>query len=58
MDDPRTNPDRDDQHQRRRDLGDGDEDPDGREVAEKLYGVPQVTQASNPDTDTEDDAAQ
>jgi len=54
MSDPLKNPDRDDQHHRRRDLGEEEDDPDGRAIAEKLYGVPQVTQASNPDTDEQD----
>lgn len=34
------NPDRDDQHRRRREEGSSDEQPDGKEVAEKLFGVP------------------
>lgn len=33
-----TNPDRDDQHRRRRETGNGDDTPDGREVAKRLYG--------------------
>jgi hypothetical protein len=37
MSDPLTNPDRDEEHRRRRDLGD-EEDRDGLDVAEKLYG--------------------
>jgi hypothetical protein len=37
MGDPLTNPDRDEEHRRRRDLGEEDE-RDGLDVAEKLYG--------------------
>jgi hypothetical protein len=38
-DDPLKNPDRDEEHQRRRDLdGSDEEDPDGRAVARALYG--------------------
>lgn len=37
-DDPLTNPDRDDKHDRRRKAGDEDDDLDGREVADALYG--------------------
>jgi len=37
MGDPLTNPDRDEEHRRRREAGDED-DPDGREVAHALYG--------------------
>ena len=51
------NPDRDEKHRRRREAGcdpSEKDDPDGQVVAEKLYGVPQVTQASNPDTDEQD----
>ena len=54
MSNPLKNPDRDENHRRRREAGQTEDDPDGREVAEKLYGVPQVTQASNPDTDEQD----
>lgn len=32
------NPDRDSDHARRRDAGEGEDDPDGREVAHALYG--------------------
>ena len=37
------NKDRDEKHRRRREMGDdpsGEDDPDGRAVAEKLYGGP------------------
>ncbi|WP_162891583.1 hypothetical protein [Salinibacter ruber] len=37
MSDPMKNPDRDEDHRRRRDLGEEDE-RDGLDVAEKLYG--------------------
>jgi len=32
------NPDRDDKHRRRREASSDKDDPDGREVAEALYG--------------------
>lgn len=32
------NKDRDDKHRRRREAGDTEDDPDGRAVAEALYG--------------------
>lgn len=39
-DDPLKNPDRDEKHRRRREAGTDEEGPDGREVAEALYGGP------------------
>jgi len=36
--DPMKNKDRDDEHRRRRDVGSDEDDPDGREVARRLYG--------------------
>jgi hypothetical protein len=56
MPDPMKNKDRDEEHRRRREAGDpreGGDDPDGREVAEALYGG-----AADSDTDGEDDGAQ
>lgn len=48
------NRDRDSEHQRRRDLGDEDEDPDGRSIAEKLYGgLPTDPDKIDPQTDGE-----
>ena len=47
------NKDRDEKHRRRRGLGEGEDDPDGRTIAERLYGGP-----ADPDTDGEDDGAQ
>lgn len=38
MNDELINPDRDDKHRRRREAGSGDDDPNGRAVAEALYG--------------------
>jgi hypothetical protein len=38
MSDPMKNPDRDDKHRRRREASSDKDDPDGREVAEALYG--------------------
>jgi hypothetical protein len=32
------NPDRDPDHSRRREAGENDESPDGKEIAERLYG--------------------
>jgi len=53
MSDPLTNPDRDEEHRRRRDLGD-EEDRDGLDVAEKLYGgLPTNSDKIDPDTDAE-----
>ena len=51
MSDPLKNPDRDDQHHRRRDLGEEEDDPDGRAIAEKLYGG-----LTGTDTDDQDHA--
>jgi len=45
------NLDRDSDHARRRDVGDRDESPDGKEVAERLYGG--FTDSDN-DTDSTD----
>jgi hypothetical protein len=53
MSDPLTNPDRDEEHRRRRDLGEEDE-TDGLDVAEKLYGgLPTDSDKIDPDTDAE-----
>lgn len=54
MSDPMKNPDRDEKHRRRRrGLDEGENDPDGREVAAALYGGP-----ADSDTDDEDDGTQ
>lgn len=45
------NPDRDDQHRRRREEGDDEETPDGKEVAEKLFGAPVDEQEPDPSDD-------
>jgi hypothetical protein len=42
------NRDRDDKHSRRRTVGDEEEDPDGREVAEALYGGFDDSKSSDP----------
>jgi len=45
MSDPMKNPDRDDKHRRRREVGsDADDDPDGREMAHRLYSTPYETE--------------
>ncbi|MBB4062792.1 hypothetical protein [Salinibacter ruber] len=53
MNDPLKNPDRDEDHRRRRDLGEEDEgDPDGLDIAEQLYGgLPTDSDKLDPDTD-------
>ncbi|MCS3613517.1 hypothetical protein GGP50_003289 [Salinibacter ruber] len=54
MSDPLKNPDRDEDHQRRRDLGDEEDERDGLDVAEKLYGgLPTDSDKIDPDTDAE-----
>jgi hypothetical protein len=56
MPDPMKNKDRDEEHRRRREAGDpreGGDDPDGRTIAERLYGGP-----ADSGTDGEDDGAQ
>jgi hypothetical protein len=54
-DDLLTNPDRDDKHARRRDAGDED-DTDGREVAEALYGgLPTDSEKIDDDADALDE---
>ncbi|MCS3629282.1 hypothetical protein GGP53_003162 [Salinibacter ruber] len=55
MSDPLTNPDRDEDHQRRRDLGEeDDDDTDGLDLAERLYGgLPTDSDKLDPDTDAE-----
>ncbi|MCS3662310.1 hypothetical protein [Salinibacter ruber] len=53
MSDPMKNRDRDEDHRRRRDLGEEDE-RDGLDVAEKLYGgLPTDSDKIDPDTDAE-----
>jgi len=47
------NKDRDENHCRRRDLDEGEDDPDGREVVAALYGRP-----ADSDRDDEDDGTQ
>lgn len=54
MSDPMKNPDRDEAHRRRRDTGDGDEDPDGRAVAAALYGG-DVSELGDEDSDDSDE---
>jgi len=54
--DPLTNPDRDDKHDRRRKAGDEDDDPDGREVADALYGG--LTDSNTNDSGTDDSRQQ
>ena len=53
MNDPLKNPDRDEDHRRRRDLGEEDEDePDGLDIAERLYGgLTTDSDKIDPDTD-------
>ena len=54
MSDPMKNKDRDEKHRRRRrGLDEGEDDPDGREVAAALYGGP-----ADSDKDDEDDGTQ
>ena len=52
MSDDLTNPDRDPEHRRRREAGDGEEDPDGRAVAAALYGG-DVSELRDEDTETD-----
>jgi hypothetical protein len=53
MSDPLKNPDRDEDHRRRRNLGDEDE-RDGLDIAEKLYGgLPTDSEKIDQQTDAE-----
>ncbi len=55
MNDPLKNPDRDEDHRRRRNLGEEDEDePDGFDIAERLYGgLPTDSDKIDQQTDAE-----
>jgi hypothetical protein len=50
MNDPMKNPDTDEQHRRRREAGSDEDDPDGQEVARRLYSTPYETEPT-PDED-------
>jgi hypothetical protein len=54
MSDPLKNPDRDENHRRRRDLGGEEDDRDGLDLAERLYGgLPSDSDKIDQQTDAE-----
>lgn len=53
MSDPMKNPDRDEEHRRRREMGESRDEPDGRAVADRLYGGPEREPTLDEDGTTE-----
>ena len=51
MSDPMKKKDRDEKHRRRRQAGEDEDRPDGRTIAERLYGGPDPTDNNDPPTD-------